>query len=186
MGESYHVIPGAAAVSGISLTEDMARSGLFLGHSLLSNHLGPYSQEGVWQIAGAHNSGEASAVDEVDLNGFVSGDVLGFTWSNEFRTVSWGTISVTAASGAAFGDFYTYDGVYQAFLPPGQYSFTIAEPGYVSRSWTVPVSPGQSGNSQNVLYLEQSYIPVPEFSGTGIVIFSTLAIAVSLIKKKRR
>jgi len=89
MGESYHIIPGTTATSGISLTEDGALSSTFVGHSMAPNHLGPYSQEGVWQIAGTHNSGEASAIFEVDLNGFVSGNVLAFTWSNEFRTLSW-------------------------------------------------------------------------------------------------
>ena len=76
MGESYHIIPGTTATSGISLTEDMALSSNFVGHSMAANHLGPYSQEGVWQVAGTHNSGEASAIFEVDLNGFVSGMFL--------------------------------------------------------------------------------------------------------------
>jgi hypothetical protein len=65
---------------------------------MAANHLGPYSQEGVWQISGAHNSGEASAIFEVDLNGFVSGNMLAFTWSNEFRPLSWGTVTVAGAS----------------------------------------------------------------------------------------
>ena len=74
------------------------------------NHLGPYSQEGVWQISGTHLSGEASGIFEVDLNG-------------------WGTISVTGAPGGAAWNYYTNDGVYQAFLPKGNYKFTISQPG---------------------------------------------------------
>jgi len=184
MGESYHIIPGTTATSGISLTEDMALSSSFVGHSMAANHLGPYSQEGVWQIAGTHNSGEASAIFEVDLNGFVTGNVLAFTWSNEFRTLSWGTISVTGASGATW-PFYTYDGIYQAFLPTGQYKFSIAEPGYAAQTWSVSVSPGQSGTGQNV-YLEQSNIPVPEFSSIAVVAFSALAASVYLLKRRRK
>jgi hypothetical protein len=184
MGESYHIIPGTTASSGISLTEDMALSNQFLGHSMAANHLGPYSQEGVWQIAGTHNSGEASAIFEVDLNGFVSGNVLAFTWSNEFRTLSWGTISVTGAPGGATWDFYTYDGVFQTFLPTGNYKFTITQPGYVPQTWSVSISPGQTGSGQNV-YLEQSNIPVPEFSGIAVVGFSALAASVYLLKRKR-
>jgi hypothetical protein len=192
MGESYHIIPGTTASSGISWTEDNAigasdvpgAAGSFVGHTMAANHLGPYSQQGVWQIAGTHNSGEASAIFEVDLNGFVSGNVLAFTWSNEFRTLSWGTISVTGASGATF-PFYTYDGVYQAFLAPGNYKFTIAQPGYAPQTWSVSVSPGQSGTGQNV-YLEQSNIPVPEFSGVAVVAFSALAASVYLLKRRRK
>ena len=44
MGESYHIIPGTTATSGISLTEDMALSSNFVGHTMAPNHLGPYSQ----------------------------------------------------------------------------------------------------------------------------------------------
>jgi hypothetical protein len=185
MGESYHIIPGTTATSGISLTEDMALSSQFLGHSLAANHLGPYSQEGVWQIAGTHNSGEASAIFEVDLNGLISGNVLAFTWSNEFRTLSWGTISVTGAPGGTTWNFYTYDGIYQAFLPTGNYKFTIAQPGYAPQTWSVSVAPGESGTGQNV-YLEQSNIPVPEFSGIAVVTFSALTASVYLLKRRRK
>jgi len=183
MGESYHIIPGTTATSGISLTEDTALKPELVGHSLAPNHLGPYSQEGVWQIAGTHNSGEASAVFEVDLNGFVSGNVLAFTWSNEFRTLSWGTVSVVGASGATW-NFYTFDGVYQAFLPTGSYKFSIAQPGYAPQTWSYSVSPGQSGSGANV-YLEQSNIPVPEFSTITIVAFSALAASLYLLRRKR-
>jgi len=193
MGESYHIIPGTTALSGISLTEDMATQTGPTGvmnafgqtpHSMAPNHLGPYSQEGVWQIAGTHNSGEASAIFEVDLNGFVSGNVLAFTWSNEFRTLSWGAISVTGAPGGATWNFYTWDGVYGMFLPTGSYQFSIAQPGYAAQSWSVSVSPGQTGTGQNV-YLEQSNIPVPEFSGVAVVAFSALAASVYLLRRRR-
>ena len=92
------------------------------------NHLGPYSQEGVWQISNAHDSGEASAIFEVDLNGLVTGNALAFTWSNEFRPLSWGLVNVVGAQGGAGWNFYTFDGVYQAYLPPGTYQFTIVKP----------------------------------------------------------
>jgi hypothetical protein len=185
MGESYHIIPGTTAKSDISLTEDTALLPELVGHTMAANHLGPYSQEGVWQIAGTHNSGEASAIFEVDLNGFVSGNVLAFTWSNEFRTLSWGTISVTGASGASFGNFYTYDGVYQAYLPTGSYSFTIAAPGYAAQTWSVAIAPGQTGTGQNV-YLEQSNIPVPEFSSVAIIALAAVGASLYLLRRRRK
>ncbi|MGP8070021.1 MAG: carboxypeptidase-like regulatory domain-containing protein [Candidatus Bathyarchaeia archaeon] len=184
MGESYHIIPGTTATSGISLTEDMALSSNFVGHSMAANHLGPYSQEGVWQVAGTHNSGEASAIFEVDLHGFVSGNVLAFTWSNEFRTLSWGAVSVTGASGASW-NFYTFDGVYQAFLTPGNYKFSISQPGYAPQTWSYSVSSGQTGTGANV-YLEQSNIPVPEFSTVALVAFSALGASLYLLRRRRK
>jgi hypothetical protein len=98
MGESYHIIPGTTATSGISLTEDTATSAIYLGHSMVPNHVGPYSQQGAWQISNAGDSGEASGIFEVDLNGLVSGNALAFTWSNEFRPLSWGMVAVAGAS----------------------------------------------------------------------------------------
>jgi len=184
MGESYHIIPGTTAKSGISFTEDAALNPGYLGHSMAPNHLGPYSQQGVWLISNAHESGEASAVFEVDLNGFVSGNALAFTWSNEFRPLSWGLVTVTGASGASW-NFYTYDGIYEAYVTPGTYKFTISSPGYATQSWSVSVNPGQNGQGQN-LYLEQSNIPVPEFNGILIVTISTLGAALILRRRRQR
>jgi hypothetical protein len=149
------------------------------------NHLGPYSQQGVWQIANTHLSGEASAIFEVDLNGLVTGNSLAFTWSNEFRPLSWGLVNVVGAQGGAGWNFYTFDGAYEAYLPPGTYRFTISSPGYASQSWSVAVSSGMSGSGQNV-YLEQSNIPVPEFSGLAIAAVSALAASLYVLRRRRK
>jgi hypothetical protein len=197
MGESYHIIPGTSATSGISFTEDNALgttpgSGLFaLGHSMAPNHLGPYSQQGVWQLGTAHNSGEVSGEWEVDLNGYVSGTALAFTWSNEFRTLSWYTVTVTGASGMAGSPFmaYTYDGVYEFYLTPGTYAMTLSGPGYAPTSMgTIAVTDGQGGipGSGNNIGLPPSNIPIPEFSGIAIVAFSALAASLYLLRRKRR
>ncbi len=184
LGESYHIIPGTTATSGISLTEDAALSSTFLGHSMVMNHLGPYSQEGVWQISGTHLSGEASGIFEVDLNGFISGTALAFTWANDFRPLSWATVSVTGASGATW-NYYTYDGQYQMYLPSGTYSLTIASPGHASQTLSVAVTGGESGTAGNV-YMQQSNIPVPEFSGIAIIAFAALAASVYVLRRRRR
>jgi hypothetical protein len=152
--------------------------------SMALNHLGPYSQEGVWQIANAHNSGEASAIFDVDLNGLVSGNALAFTWSNEFRSLSWGLVNVVGAPGTTPMNFYTFDGVYQAFLAPGTYKFTISSPGIASQTMTIAVSSGQSAFGVNT-YLEESNIPVAEFSGLAIAAISALAASVYVLRHRR-
>jgi len=197
MGESFHIIPGTTAKSGISLTEDQATGSAGPGKTMAPNHLGPYSQQGVWQISNAHNSGEASAIQEVDLNGLVSGNALAFTWSNEFRPLSWGTITVTGAGlpQAYLGlglNFYTYDGQYEAFLPGTQagasgsviYTFSLKAPGYAPQTWKGAVSSGMSGKGNN-LYLEQTNIPVPEFSTLTIVAFTALAASICVLRRRR-
>jgi hypothetical protein len=190
MGESYHIIPGTTAKSGISLTEDTALNTAIpyaVGHTMAPNHLGPYSQEGVWQISNAHNSGEASAIFEVDLNGLVTGNAFAFNWANEFRTLSWATVSVTGAPGSAGSpwNFYTLDGNYQAYLPPGTYQFTITSPGFASQTYSVAVSSGQTGTGYN-MYLQQSNIPVPEFSGLVIAAIAALAASVYVLRRRRK
>jgi hypothetical protein len=188
MGESYHVIPGTTAQSGISLTEDSALASppTFLGHSMAMNHLGPYSQEGVWQISNAHLSGEASGTFEVDLNGLVTGNALAFAWNNEFRPLSWGLVNVVGAMGGGGWNFYTYDGIYQAYLPPGTYQFTITSPGYTAQSWSVAVSAGLNAQGQNV-YLQESNIPVPEFSSSlALVVVSALTASLYVLRRRRR
>jgi hypothetical protein len=194
MGESYHIIPGTTAKSGISLTEDTAlkASPAGVNESLAFNHLGPYSQEGVWQIANAHNSGETSAIQEVDLNGLVAGNALAFTWSNEFRPLSWGLLQVTGAGLPSTGlSFYTYDGIYQAYLPStigaaGSviYTFSLTSPGYAPQTWKGAVSSGMRGTGNN-LYLEQTNIPIPEFSTLVIAAFSALAASVYVLRRRR-
>jgi len=184
LGESYHIIPGTTATSGISLTEDAALSSTFLGHSMAFNHLGPYSQEGVWQISGTHLSGEASGIFEVDLNGFISGTALAFTWANDFRPLSWATVSVTGASGATW-NYYTYDGQYGMYLPGGSYSLTIASPGIASQTLSVAVTGGEVGTAGNV-YMQQSNIPVAEFSGLAVVAFTALAASLYVLQRRRR
>jgi hypothetical protein len=187
LGESYHIIPGTTATSGISLTEDLALNPVLIGHSLAPNHLGPYSQEGVWQISGAHLSGEASGIFEVDLNGFISGTALAFTWANDFRPLSWATVSVAGAAlnGTAPLNFYTYDGLYQMYLTPGTYQMTISSPGIASQTLSIAVTGGESSTAANV-YMQQSNIPVPEFSGIAVVAFSALAASVYLLRRRRR
>ena len=75
MGESYHIIQGSSSLSGISFTEDAALNPAYLGHSLMANHLGPYT-EGLWIVLGASIGGSASAVFEVQSNGLTSSNAF--------------------------------------------------------------------------------------------------------------
>jgi hypothetical protein len=197
MGESFHIIPGTAAKSKISFTEDGALDPYYFvtlgkektAHSMAPNHLGPYSQQGVWTIGPAPLSGETSAIWEVDLNGYVSGTALAFTWSNEFRSISWYTVTIVGASGNVTFNSYTMDGVYEFYLVPGQYSMSISGPGYKSTPLgTISVTSGQGGSpgSGSNIGLPQSNIPVPEFSGIAVVALSALAASLYLLRRRRQ
>jgi hypothetical protein len=149
---------------------------------MVVNHLGPYSQEGVWQISGAHLSGEASGIFEVDLNGFISGTALAFTWMNDFRPLSWATVSVVGASGSTW-NYYTYDGEYQMYLPEGSYSLTISSPGIESQTLSLAVTGGEFGTAANV-YMQQSNVPVPEFTGISTLVMVALVSSLYLLRRR--
>jgi hypothetical protein len=67
LGESYHLVPGTTARSGISYTENAALSGIFIGHSMGPNHLGPYSQAGAWLLSGPPAGGSSSGAFLVNI-----------------------------------------------------------------------------------------------------------------------
>ena len=183
IGESYHIIPGTTATSGISFTEDNALKPELIGHTLATNHLGPYSQQAVWQISGAHNSGEASGEFEVDLNGLVTYNALAFTWSDEFRPLSWATVTVTGPNGGS-ANLSIYDGFSEAYLTPGTYKFTMNAPGFAPQSWPVTVTAGMNEQGQSI-NLEQNNTPVPEFNGVAVVAFSALGASLYLLRRRR-
>ena len=184
LGESYHLIPGTTATSRVSLTEDGALSELFVGHTMSVNHVGPYSQQGIWFLEGGHSSGEVSGIFNVNLNGLLSGTVLGFTWTSEFRPLSWSPVSV-ATSGGLGWTYYTYDGIYEMFLPPGSYAISVAAPGYLPENFNASITSGTTSSVHEV-DLNQSKVPVPEFNGISVVIFTVASLSSYLISRRRR
>jgi hypothetical protein len=106
LGESYHLIQGTYATSGVSLTEDAALNPAYLGHTMAANHLGPYSQN-VWHILGASPGGAASANFEVDSNGLTSTTVL--TQNYEFQIEVGSVTPVHGVTKAYFTSNYWFN-----------------------------------------------------------------------------
>jgi hypothetical protein len=67
LGESFHIVIGSSAKSGLSLTDDLATGPAGVDHSMTANHLGPYPQQPIWQIGNVNEGGEASGIYDVDL-----------------------------------------------------------------------------------------------------------------------
>jgi hypothetical protein len=91
LGESFHIVPGTVAISRISYTEDAALNGIFIGHTMAANHLGPYAQKGTWPILGPPPGGSSSGEFQVYIG--QSGNQI-----PEFPTVPIVTFIVLAAS----------------------------------------------------------------------------------------
>ncbi len=111
------------------------------------------------------------------------GQVLGFNYDNYLLPIAWAKVVAT-------NGFYTFaastggGGGYGMFLPPGIYNVTAIEPGYVPHTILAAVSDGSS--SAINFYLEQSKIPVPEFEPQALPVILLLALAVTLLVKKRK
>lgn len=146
------------------------------------NHLGPYRQITYTKISNAPQGGEASAVFELDLRGYVSGIVVGMNWDQDTRTMSW--ISVTFNPSGSSYYWYTLDGLFEGYLNPGHYTANITEwtnanQGHVSQSISITVSPGQS--SRNNYILTESGIPIPEAPAPIALLLATLATALFVL-----
>jgi len=178
-GDSFHTIPGSpAGPFGYS------------GDSLAANGLGPYAQRQVWSIPNAHLGAEASAIYELDKRGYISGNVYGFTWANDFRTESWDTIQFASATGNQTFSTWTRDGFYDAYLDAGQYNMQViawtpsGNQGFTTVSQSLTISSGQSSSGVS-FQLERSNIPVPEFTSIAVVAFSALAASLYVLRRRR-
>lgn len=150
------------------------------------NHLGPYQQRLEVTVPNVQLGGEASVQYELDLMGYLYGQIAGYTWSNELRTISWADVAV---SGAA-GDFtvYSFDGAYEMFMVPGDYKLTIEEwpggVGHKTASTTVTVPDG-GAVGQNFLNLERSNIAIPEFPVALLPTLAALGASLYLLKRRK-
>jgi len=175
MGESYHLIPGR-------LGDPLGWTGQTL--LLPDNHLGPFSQSGSWSISNGHLGGEVSAIFALDLNSYLSGNISGFTWSDELRTLS--GVKITASGTNGVFSSPSIDGFYEIYLPTGSYEvYAVAwanDVGYRTQSMAVKLGP--SSFSQGVdFYLQRSEIPIPEIGwSNGMLI---LLVPLALVFSKR-
>jgi hypothetical protein len=114
--------------------------------------------------------------------GMITGSVYGFNMYNQLEPIAWASVSANNGHYT----FVTYSdggGYYEEYVPQGLYNVTVVEPGYVSYSNAVVVSPGSTSTIN--FYLEQSHIPVPEFPAGMASAVAMLAFAAVLIAARR-
>jgi hypothetical protein len=168
LGESYHIINGVEGPYG----------GMWK-----RNHLGPWEQRTVVTVPNAHLGGEASVIFELDQRGLVSGQIAGFTWSDELRPTSWASITASGSAGMFTG--CSADGYYDMYLQAGSYELTVVEsPGHVSKSAPVTVSTGQQVTGFS-FYLERTNVPIPEF-GAVMALVSGLSASLYVLGKTNK
>jgi hypothetical protein len=115
--------------------------------------------------------------------GMIRGSVYGFDMYNRLQPIAWASVYannghytfVTYTSGGGYYEMYVF--------PQGLYNVTVVEPGYVSYSNAVVVSPGSTSTIN--FYLEESHIPVPEFPAGMASAVTVLALGAVLIAARR-
>ena len=114
--------------------------------------------------------------------GEIVGSVYGFDMYDQLQPISWA--SVYANNGRnTFVAYTDGGGYYDMFVPQGMYNLTVVEPGYVSYSTAVAVSPG-SASTINI-DLEESHVPVPEFPSGTVSAVAVLALGAVLVATRR-
>lgn len=172
-GESYHIIQSEAYPYG------------WTGEILSPNHLGPFSQEEQWIIPNAKIDSETSNIHSLDLNGYIQGQVLTLTWSDEARSASW--VRIAATNDRFSFVTYSLDGFFDMYLIPGSYSLNVVE--WTSRSdghktlESIQISVPTGGDVRSLSFiLDESGIPLPEPLGVPllglIVVMALMAIRV--------
>lgn len=178
MGESYHLIPGHPA-------GPLGWTGF--ASLLPDNYLGPFAQSTVWSVHNAHLGGEASAVFALDLNGYLSGDIFGLTWSDELRTLS--SVNIRASGKTRVFSSRSIDGFYELYLPAGSYFVDVTawskDQSYRSYRIGVSVSAGSFVQGINV-YLQRSEIPIPEMAGLKLLIVPAVVLVVAFSKRLKK
>ena len=156
---------------------------------ILTNHLGPYELRYDVVVPGTHLGGESSLIFELDRRGLVSGDVYGYTYCDDWRTVAWTQIQFTAADGTIY-DHYTFGGWFAAWLNSGPYTASVIfwspakQEGYKVQTMPYHVSDGALG-AFNV-FLEQSGVPIPEFPVAAVMLAFALAASLVILRRRRK
>jgi hypothetical protein len=151
-------------------------------------YLGPYEQRTEVIVPNAHLFGEASVVFELDERPLLTGQIAGFSWSNELRSVSWANVIVVGAEGE-LPTIYTYDGIYQFYANPGEYEMTMelwaGDAGYESQTIDILAPDGGTVN-YNFLHMERSNIAIPEFSLALLPILAALGASLFVFRKAKK
>lgn len=167
-GESYHIIQAEAYPFG------------WTGEILAPNHLGPYSQREKWIIPNTKIDSDSSNIHTLDLNGYIQGQILAMTWSDEARSASW--VRIEAVNDRFSFATYSLDGFFDMYLIPGSYYLSVTE--WASRSEghkvvdsvQISISPGASVGSLTFI-LDESKIPLSEPRGLlGLLILMSLMV----------
>ena len=150
------------------------------------NHLGPYRQGTYTKIPNAAQGSETSVEFELDLRGYLQGLVLGLDWNDAMRTISWASVQIK--SGPTTYNWYTWDGWFDGYLDSGTYQMLVYEwtgqgEGHRTHELEQTVSAGQMNRATTVT-LDESGIPIPELSGTIVIVFATFALAFGTIRTR--
>jgi hypothetical protein len=140
------------------------------------NHLGPFESREEVIIPNANLGGRASTTVTLDLRGLVTGTVAFYNMRGDLRSVSWATVFM---NGPAACTIYSWDGFYEAYLPRGAYTITVAEAGLTTQNVTAAVPDGEVARLN--FYLRPNGIPIPEYAEYRMLNVFTAVASISIL-----
>jgi hypothetical protein len=135
-------------------------------------------------------SSKASIIIELDKLAYVSGWIKGFNYLNEFVNLSWA--SFLASSNESYVETTTLDGFYELWLESGNYSITIAMPGYPIESKRIYVGDASIIEINIILKAYNNPNPIEVFEFYNLfnlfspLIFTLLCFNLLLSKRLKR
>lgn len=148
------------------------------------NGFGPFEIAGSVE-ATVGRSDVITVVFQLDRLATVRGTALAFNLQGDLRPLSWSQVKVLSSASTTF---YTYDGGFEFFVPPGDYSLSLVEwspagEGHSPKNVSISASPG----SDTLLnfQLPQSQVPLPEFPST-FMLLAALALSTILVRHLKK
>ncbi|MEM3571764.1 MAG: carboxypeptidase regulatory-like domain-containing protein [Candidatus Bathyarchaeia archaeon] len=130
-------------------------------------------------------SSKTSIMLELDKLAYISGWIGGFNCLNELMNLSWA--SFLAFSNESYVETVTLDGFYELWLESGNYSITVAMPGYLTESKSISASDASVTEINIILKAYDNPIEIFEFYDLfylfPLIIFTLLCFNFLLNKK---
>ncbi|MBS7625697.1 carboxypeptidase regulatory-like domain-containing protein [Candidatus Bathyarchaeota archaeon] len=124
----------------------------------------------------------AMCISNVAAGGAIQGTVYTRNHLGDYRATGWANITVTGGPLIHSAQSHV-DGSYQIYLPAGTYTITAELPGYKPSTATVSVSEG-SFTTLN-FYLEESGVPIPEFTDYLRPTFISMVLILLVMVKRK-
>jgi hypothetical protein len=138
-------------------------------------------------IPNAKIDSESSNSHVLDLNGYIQGQILTMTWSDEARSASW--VRVEAVNEKFHFATYSMDGFFDMYLTPSSYSLSVTEwtprgEGHIAVELNQISIPTGSSLGSFTFVLDETKVPLPEAPAAIFILSFAAVLAILTIRAR--